>query len=60
MLINEVIKTGDPVAVYKVLKERYKSNTVPVFFEFVEKLSDPRGRGFTSFLESNLQTPIGI
>ena len=31
-LINEVIKTGDPVAVYKVLKERYGSNTVPVFF----------------------------
>ena len=37
-LINEVIKTGDSVAVYKVLKERYGSNTVPGFFEYVEKL----------------------
>ena len=33
ILINEVIKTGDPVVVYKVLKERYGSNTVPGFLE---------------------------
>jgi len=44
-LINEVIKTGDPVAVYKVLKERYGSNTVPGFFEYVEKLFDPIPEG---------------
>ena len=44
-LISEVIKTGDPVAVYKVLKERYGSNTVPGFFEYVEKLFDPIPEG---------------
>ena len=47
-LINEVIKTGDPVSVYRVLKERYGSNTVPGFFELFDPI--PEGEDLLHFL----------